>query len=169
MTMTSRLRKIMLTTHVASSVGWVGAVASFLALAIAGLSSQDAQLVRAAYLVTGLIGWWVIVPLALASLVTGIIQSLGTEWGLVRHYWILVKLVMTTLATLLLLLHMQPISHIAGIAAATDLAPMDLRSLRVQLVIEASAALLALLVMTALSVYKPRGLTLYGWRKLSAR
>ena len=30
---------------------------------------------------------------------------------------------------------------------------------------DASAAVLALLVATTLSVYKPRGVTPYGWRK----
>ena len=50
MTMTPRLRKFALTAHVTCSVGWLGAVAGFLALAVAGLTSQDAQMVRAAYL-----------------------------------------------------------------------------------------------------------------------
>ena len=45
-------------------------------------------MVRAAYLVTALIGWLVIVPLSFAVLVTGLVQSLGTEWGLFRHYWV---------------------------------------------------------------------------------
>src|SRR5882757_1811341 len=99
MTMTPSLRKFTLTAHVISSVGWLGAVAGFLALAIAGLSCQDAQMVRAAYLAMKLTAWFVIVPLAFASLLTGIVQSLGTEWGLFRHYWVLTKLAITLLAT----------------------------------------------------------------------
>ena len=50
MTMTPRLRKLALTTHVTFSVGWLGVVVAYLALAIAGLTSHDAQMVRAAYL-----------------------------------------------------------------------------------------------------------------------
>lgn len=165
MTMTPWLRKLALTAHVASSVGWLGAVAGFLALAIAGLRSQDAQMVRAAYLSMGLTGWCVIVPLSLASLLTGIVQSLGTRWGLFRHYWVLVKFLMTLLATAILLLHMRPISYLAGVAAETTLSGGDLRGLRLQLVADAGAALLVLLVATTLSVYKPQGLTRYGWRK----
>ena len=68
MTMTPRLRQFALTAPVTSSVGSLGAVAGFLALAVAGLTSQDAQIVRAAYLATELITWFVIVPLSLASL-----------------------------------------------------------------------------------------------------
>ncbi|MET0397354.1 MAG: hypothetical protein ABW277_11060 [Longimicrobiaceae bacterium] len=165
MTMTPRLRRLALTVHVASSVGWLGAVASFLALAVAGLTSPDAQVVRAAYLATEVTTWLVIVPLSVASLLTGLVQSLGTPWGLFRHYWVLAKLVLTLVATLLLLLHAQPIGYVAGVAAETTLSGGDLRGLRIQLVADAGAALLVLLVATALSVYKPRGMTRYGWRK----
>jgi hypothetical protein len=164
--MTPGLRKFALTAHVTFSVGWLGAVTGFLALALAGLVSQDPQLVRAAYIAMELMGWFVIVPLSLASLLTGLVQSLGTTWGLFRHYWVLIKLVITVFATILLLVHMQPISHMAGAAVETTLSSTDLRSVRVQLVADAAAALVALLVTTALSVYKPRGITPYGWRKL---
>jgi len=165
MTLTPRLRKLTLTAHITSSVGWLGAVVVFLALAIAGLTSQDAQMVRAAYLAMELTGWYVIVPLSLASLLTGPVQSLCTEWGLFRHYWILVKLLITLLATIVLLVHMQPIDYMATAAAETTLSSADLRGMRVQLVADAGAALLVLLVATAMSVYKPRGLTSYGRRK----
>ncbi|OAH10456.1 hypothetical protein [Streptomyces jeddahensis] len=165
MTMTPGVRKLALTAHVASSVGWLGSVAAFLALAVAGLTSgQDAQRARGAYLAMELTGWYVIVPLAFASLLTGLIQSLGTTWGLIRHYWVLAKLVLTVLATLLLLLHMQVAGHVADEAVTTDLSGADLGGLRIQLVADARAALLVLLVATGLSVYKPRGMTRYGWR-----
>ena len=166
--MTPRLRKFALTAHVTTSVGWLGAVAVFLALAVAGLRSRDAQMVRAAYLAMELTGWFVIVPLGLASPLTGLIQSLGTMWGLFRHYWVLVKLLITIPSTLVLLLHMQPTSRLAGVAAATTLSGADLRGLRIQLVADAGAALLVLLVATTLSVYKPWGLTRYGQRKQHA-
>jgi hypothetical protein len=93
--MTPGLRKFALTSHVTSSVGWLGAVGAFLALAIAGVTSQNAQTVRAAYLAMHMTTWFVIVPLCLAALLTGIVQSLGTTWGLFRHYWIVTKLVLT--------------------------------------------------------------------------
>lgn len=134
MTMTPSLRKFALTAHVTSSVGWLGAVASFLALAVAGLTSQDALTVRAAYLAMDMITGFVIVPLSLASLLTGLVQSLGTAWGLFRHYWILAKLLLTILATLILLLHTRPISYMAEVAAETTLASVDHGKLRIQLV-----------------------------------
>jgi hypothetical protein len=169
MTMGPGLRKLGLTAHVTSSVGWLGAVAGFLALAVAGLTSHDAERVRAAYLAMELTAWWVLVPLSLASLLTGLVQALGTAWGLLRHYWIVAKLVLTAFATLLLLLHTRPIGYLARVAAETTLAGDELRGLRLRLVADAGAALLVLLVTTALSVYKPRGVTRYGQRNPPAR
>ena len=165
MIMTPGLRKLALTTHVTSSVGWLGSVAAFLALAIAGLGSEDSQMVRAAYLAMHLTTWFVIVPLSVASLLTGLVESLGTTWGVFRHYWVVTKLLLTTLATIILLVHTQPIGRVALVAAQTPLASGDLRQVRLQLVGDAAAALFVLLVTTALSVYKPWGMTPYGIRK----
>jgi len=167
--MTPRLRKLVLTAHVTLSVGWLGAVAAFLALAVSGLVGRDAQLVRADYLAMDLIGWYVIVPCSLAALFVGLVQSLGTEWGLFRHYWVLVKFVLTVAATGLLLLHMQLVSYLSSVAANTALSGGDLRDLRLQLVGDAGAALLVLLAATALSIYKPRGMTRRGRRAQRAR
>lgn len=166
MTMTPRLRKAMLTAHVAFSVGWIGAVATSLVLAVAGLTSQDAQRVRAVYLTMELIGWYALVPFSLGSLVSGILQSLGTRWGLFRHYWVLMTLLMNLFASTVLLLYMQTLSYLAGIAAKTPFTSSDLHQLKdPSPLIHASAALLLLLVATALSVYKPAGMTRYGRRK----
>jgi hypothetical protein len=164
--MTPRLRKFALTAHVTSSVGWLGAVAAFLALVVAGLTSQDAQMARAAYLAMELTGWFVIVPLSFASLLTGLVQSLGTEWGLFRHYWVLFKLLINVFANIVLLMYMQTLDYFAGVAADTTLSSGDLRVLRdPSPVLHASLALLLLLVAVTLAVYKPPGMTRYGARK----
>jgi hypothetical protein len=165
MIMTPGLRKFALTAHVISSVGWLGAVAGFLALAVSGMTSQDALMVRAAYLAMELTTRFVIVPLAFVSLGSGVVSSLFTRWGLLRYYWVLVKLVITILATLILLVHTQPIELLAGVAAKTVVVGADLQSQQRLMVIASGAALVVLIVLTALSVYKPAGMTPYGWRK----
>ena len=163
--MTPGTRKVALIAHVTFSVGWLGSVAAFLELAIAGLVSKDPQVVRASYLAMEVIGWFVIVPLSFASLLSGLVQSLGTTWGLFRHWWVVIKLVMTVLATVILLVHMQPVGHLADAVAAATLAGGELRGLRVQLLADAGAAIIVLLIATTLSIVKPRGLTRYGWRQ----
>ena len=166
MIMTSRVRKFALTAHVTASVGWLGAVGGFLALSVVGLASQDAQTVRAAYIAMESSGWYVLVPASLASLLTGLVQALGTQWGLFRHYWVLAKLGINVFATIVLVMYMQTLDYLAGVAAATTVSSDGLRGLRSPSpVLHAGVALLLLLVATTLSVYKPRGMTRYGQRK----
>jgi hypothetical protein len=165
MIMAPGLRKFALTAHVISSVGLLGAIAAFLALAVAGLTSRDDQMVRAAYLAMELIARFVILALALASLLTGLIQSLGTPWGLFRHYWVLIKLLLTILATIGLLARLELVSHAARLSAETIIARADLHAAGIQLVIHASGGLLVLLAPAILSVYKPTGMTRYGWQR----
>jgi hypothetical protein len=162
MTMTPGLRKLVLTAHITSTVGWLGAAAGFLALAVAGQTSEDARMVRAVYLAAEPITWFALVPLSLASLLTGIVQSLGTPWGLFRHYWVLFKLLLTVFATVILMQYTRTVSDMAGVAAETGSAdPGGLGSY----ILHSGVGLLVLLVTTILSVYKPRGMTPYGWRK----
>lgn len=163
MTMTPGLRKLALTAHLTSSAGWLGAVMAYLALVVAALRSLDAQGVRAAWIAMDLIGRLAIVPLALASLLTGLLLALGTPLGLFRHYWVLFKLLLTVVATVILLAHVRTVSYLAGAAAGMNDAMLG--GLRGEL-LHAGGGLLVLLVTTVLSVYKPRGITPYGWRKL---
>ena len=154
-----------LTAHVTASVGWVGALAVFLVHALASLISQDAQMVRAASLAMGLTAWFVILPLSLASFATGIVQALGTSLGLFRHYWILFKLLLTAVATIVLLLKLGSISSLTDLAAGMTLSSTDLVGLRTSLMVHAAGGLLVLLTATALAIYKPSGMTRYGIRK----
>ncbi|HEV7166001.1 MAG TPA: hypothetical protein VGO35_11505 [Gammaproteobacteria bacterium] len=158
-------RKLALTVHVATSVAWLGAVACFLALAIAGVVSRDPQAVRAAYLAMDLITLFVIVPLAFASLLSGLVCSLGTTWGLFRYYWVLLKLLITPLATIVLLMHTQPIGFLADAATKTAMFGAGLYGMQVLMVVVSAGAVLVLLLLTLLAVYKPKGMTRYGWRK----
>jgi hypothetical protein len=164
--MSTGVRKLALTAHVTASVGWLGAVAAFLALAVVGLTSQDTQTVRAAYIAMDLTGWFVIVPLSFASLLTGLVEALGTKWGLFRHYWVLAKLLINVFANIVLLMYMPTLSYLAGEASDARLSGSDLGGVRdPSPVLHSSAALLLLLVALVLGVYKPRGMTQYGWRK----
>ena len=169
MSLSGGVRRFGLTAHVALSVGWLGAVAGFLVLALSGLTNPDPQVVRAVYVSMELLGWCLIVPLSLGSLLSGVIQGLGTPWGLLRHYWVLIKLLITPLATLILLVHMQPIREVAEVARQTLMSQSDLNQLRVQIVVDAAAGAFVLLVATTLSVYKPRGMTAHGRRGTIAR
>lgn len=151
----------MLTTHITFSVGWIGTVVAFLSLAIAGLLGGD-QVVRASYIAMEVIARFVIIPFCFASLLTGLIQALGTPWGLFKHYWVVVKLILTGIATIVLLLHMKPISLLGETAIQKYLSYEELRSLRIRILADAGAAIFVLLAITTVSVYKPWGKIQFG-------
>ncbi|MEH0823793.1 MULTISPECIES: DUF2269 domain-containing protein [unclassified Micromonospora] len=160
MTMSPRLRKVVLTTHVATSVGWLGAVLAYLALDITAVTSQNVQTVRGAYAAMEVIVLYAIVPLALASVLIGTVNALGTPWGLFRHYWVLVKLLLTVFAATILLLETQTVSYLAQ-AAASSADPRELPGT----LLHSVGGLVVLILTVILSVFKPQGVTRYGWRK----
>jgi hypothetical protein len=161
-TLSPPLRKLALTVHLTSSVGWIGAVVAYLALGVAAVTSSDVQTIRAVWTAMDLTGWWVIVPLAIAALLTGLVMSLGTRWGLFRHYWVLISLGLTLVCTVVLLVHMPTVTTMAAFAQTADVD--ELRALGGDLV-HPGIGLVLLLLITGLNVYKPAGLTPYGWRK----
>ncbi len=176
--MRPRLRKLGVTAHVACSVGWLGADAGFLALAIVGLLSPEIQMVRSAYLAMDLIGWFVIVPSSFAALLTGLLLALGTPWGLFRHYWIVTKFLLTIGAIIVLLVHTNAMreaaTRVSGAAGETlsglrahlaaSGAGGHMVDLQLQLAVAAGAGLLVLLTTTTLGVYKPWGKTRHARR-----
>ena len=159
--MTPNLRKFSLTVHVTCSLGWIGAAFAYLALGIAAGTSHDPLIIRTSWLAMDLVGWYVIVPLAIGSLLTGILMSMGTRWGLLRHYWVLIALVLTTFATAVLLLHMPTVSATAEVSRRADDAGLDALGGDV---IHPGLGVLVLLTVAVLNVYKPRGVTPYGRR-----
>jgi hypothetical protein len=154
-------RKLFLTVHVISSVGFLGAVAGFLALAIVGINTTDHLTTAAAYIGMRIVTWDVIVPLTATTLAIGIVQSLGTPWGLFRYYWVIIKLALTLIAGLVLMLRTPTIDALSAAALrGADLSAV--MSDRIAMVLHGAGGLAVLVVVTVLSVYKPRGLTRYG-------
>jgi uncharacterized membrane protein len=163
MLMRPSVRRLALTAHITASVGWVGAALVFLAVAALGLTSGEALVVRGAYMVMEPAAWLVLLPLAVASLLTGIVISLGTPWGLFRHYWVVLKLLVTVFSTAVLLVYMQTFREMAGVAADPGVALARVRN--PSPVLHAILALVLLMTATVLAIYKPLRLTAYGTRK----
>ena len=161
--MSRRARRLALTAHIVSSVGWLGSVVAFLGLATVAATTQDQRTLQAVYVVAEPIVWFVVVPFASASLLTGLVSALGSAWGLFRHYWVIFKLLLNLLATTLLLLYTPTVGYLADVAAGQT---GDFAALRSPtFLLHAGGALLVLLVATVLAVYKPRGMTAYGRRR----
>lgn len=161
------VRKLVLSVHLTVSVGWIGAAAAYLALDVATATTNDPPVLRAAYLGMDLILRSVIVPLAVATLISGIVISLGTRWGLFRHYWVVISLALTVLATVVLLSETRTVSALARVAADPSTTAEQLAVLHNTLV-HSIGGILLLGAILVLNVYKPRGVTRYGWRKQQA-
>ena len=133
----------------------LGAAVVFLALAAIGLMSPDERTVRGAYLVMAPAAWLVLVPLAHASLLSGIALSLGTPWGLFRHYWVIFKLTITAFSTVVLLIYMGTFRQMTAVAADPVVELGLVRN--PSPLVHAVLALVLLVTATVLAVYKPFG------------
>jgi hypothetical protein len=155
-----RARKVLLIVHLAVSVGWMGAAASYVAINVYAFTGTDQQTIRSAYLVMPVIARGVLVPLAVATVVTGVALALGTSWGLMRHYWVTISLGIATFAAAILILHLPAIDSLAAKAGDPNIRVSDLGGD----LFHSLGGLIVLTVPLVLNVTKPRGLTRYGWR-----
>ena len=138
-------RKSWLLLHVITSVGWLGVTVGNLVLAVVG----RAELYRAMVLLAD----FVVLPMGVGALVTGVVLSLGTRWGLVKHRWVLVKFVLTVIAVVATTFSLR--SELRE--AADGVAGADTSVLAACCV-----SLTRYVVNTALSVFKPWGRTRWG-------
>ncbi|WP_406138176.1 DUF2269 domain-containing protein [Streptomyces sp. NBC_01089] len=147
------VRRAVLVVHVAVSVGWLGLTVGLLALGITAYTCADASVTEAAYRSMKVFGDWLVIPIGLLTLISGVVLSLGTHWGLARHRWVWVKfwLTLVTLAASALALRPQ----INGAAASGHHPDLSLVS-------APTVASSAYFFMTAISVLKPWGLTARG-------
>lgn len=159
------VRKAALAIHLAVSVGWIGAAAAYLALAIRAMSNPQAAIIRSSWSTFAFLGWYVLVPLALLTLATGLLMAAGTRWGVLHHYWVVISLLLTVLAVAVLVSHMGDVTARMQATATGSADPAGLASE----VLHSGLGLLVLLVVHTLNVYKPRGLTRLGWRAQERR
>lgn len=156
MQMTPTTRKVVLAGHLSVSVGWIGAAAAYLCLGIAAEVSGDGELIRGSWIAMDAVGWFVIVPMAIASLISGVVMAVATRWGLLRHYWVLFSLTLTLFATAVLVLHMPTVSSQADVARVADEAGLEALGGDVG---HPAIGLVVLLAVHVLNVFKPRGTT----------
>ena len=162
MVMTPAVRKFALSVHLTLSVGWIGAVAGYLALGITAVRSEDVDTIRSAWTAMEITGWYAIVPLALGSLLTGLVMALGTKWGLFRHYWVAISFVLTVFSAVVLVMHMPDVTATADVARRSEGAALEALGGDLG---HPGIGLAILVAIQVLNIYKPRGLTRYGWRR----
>ncbi|MEV4343087.1 hypothetical protein AB0J83_01210 [Actinoplanes sp. NPDC049596] len=143
-----RRRKLWLLLHILSGGIWIG-VDVMVAVLVGAGAVQEGDSRALAYRALGTFVIWPMLTSALICLITGVLLGLETKWGLVRYWWVAVKLVLNlVLCTLILVLLRPMMPEIRAYEEGLDTS---------SLIFPPTVSLTALSVATVLSVYKPWG------------
>lgn len=160
-------RQWLLLAHVVLSLGWMGAGAANLVLAITARRTHDSALRRSCYKLIDVIDFALVIPLAFGALVSGVVISLATKWRLLRHWWVLIKLVVTVAVIVFSTFGVGV--WVEQSIAATAESRAGMSPVAVELVVGASANIAAFLFMTWVSITKPWSRTPWSLRALGRR
>lgn len=153
-----RTRRAVLVTHIVSASAWIGIDVVVAILVATSMMTDDAQTQAVAYQTLGIVAVWPMFLAGLGCLVSGLLLGLGTKYGLLRYWWVAVKLCLNIVLTTLVLVALRPgIDELAEFGRLTlgggTPDPVDTS----QLVFPPSVSLSALTIAVALSVFKPWG------------
>ncbi|MEV4333868.1 DUF2269 domain-containing protein [Streptomyces sp. NPDC049597] len=152
------VRRGILVVHVAASAGWLGLTLGLLALALTAFTTGSVPAIEASYLSMKVFTDWLVLTLAFLTLFSGLVLSLGTKWGLARHWWVFIKFWLTLATTTASVLALRPGVNEAAGSVASGAVVADPRDL----VMGPAVSLAAYLFMTVISVLKPWGTTRRG-------
>jgi hypothetical protein len=140
-----------LTAHILGSVGWFG-IAVFVLFAFVVSEATGDRALATGMLRTIETIPWLSIPVGAAAVATGVVLSLGTKWGLVRHWWVVAKIIIAIVVIVTDALVISAAAHDHLVHAT---APGDLYGPTIAHTVVLGAA-------TLLSVLKPRGRTPWG-------
>jgi hypothetical protein len=157
--LTPAARKALLVLHAICGIGWMGVDIALLVLLITARTTDDAALVVSGFNAIRMIVPIAVPPLSLGILMTGLILGLGTRWGLVRYWWVLVKLLLSLVMTVLVFVSLVPgVNSIAVLSATTtsaDAVRASLGTLPTMLLFPPVVSFLMLGAAAILSIFKP--------------
>lgn len=153
-----RLRKATLVLHVVCGVGWMGADIVLFILLLTGLTTDDGATAAACYRAVAVFVPVAVPVLSLGMLATGLLLGWGTKWGLLRYWWVLVKLALATIMVVLVFVSLVPgVRDLedADAAMSADAVRDSLGSAPDQMMFPPVVSFLMLATAAILSVYKP--------------
>lgn len=162
-----RVRRTFLVIHIASAAAWLGLTLGLLALAVTAVTADPVpagptapgEPIEAAVRSMRVFTEWLVLPLGLLTLGSGLVLALGTPWGLARHRWVLTKFLLTLATVTATALALRP-----GIAEAADTVAAGAVPPAGELLGGPVVSFCAYLLMTVVSVLKPWGPTRRGRR-----
>jgi hypothetical protein len=151
------VRKVILVVHIVSAGAWIGIDVIVGVLVIAGFFSSDPSVHGLAYQALGTFAVWPMLTAGLVSLASGLLLGLGTRYGLIRYWWVAVKLVINVVLCGLIVFALEPgmaeVAEHGRILASGGVSPLDVSSL----FFPPAVSLTTLTFATVLAVFKPWG------------
>jgi len=151
------LRRTTLVLHIVAAGAWIGIDVIVAVLVLAGWSSGAVAVRSLAYQALATFVVWPMLTAGLVCLATGLVLGLGSKWGLVRYWWVAVKLALNLVLCTLIVLVLQPgMDEVAGygqdlLTGSPDPGPVS------TLFFPPAVSLTALALATVLGVFKPWG------------
>jgi hypothetical protein len=167
-----RLRKAALVLHIVSGIGWMGADIVLFILLITGLTTDDGALAAACYRAVAVFVPLAVPALSLTMLATGLLLGWGTKWGILRHWWVVVKLALAVVMVVLVFVSLLPgVNDLTN--ADTTMSASAVRdglgSAPEQMLYPPVVSFLMLATAAVLSVYKPWRQTPWSGARRTAR
>jgi len=161
-------RKLTLTIHIITALGWIGVDFVLFVFAVTGMTSDDPTTLAMCYRAIDLFAVVLLLPLGLLSLASGLLLGWGSKYGILRYRWVFWKLVLNLVLTTLVVVLLRPAVSDAADAVAGPTATLNDRLDQAQsnLIFPPTVSITALTIATVLAVYKPWGRTKYGRRRL---
>ncbi|WP_340682674.1 hypothetical protein LCL61_28945 [Amycolatopsis coloradensis] len=156
-------RKLWVMLHVGLSVSWLGIAISMVVLSTVGYATENAELRHGAYELMHIFDLFIVIPTMMLSIITGLVVSLGSKWGLAKHWWVLLKLVIALGIPAVAIVESQWVQELAErtLDPAAEPGATGLTLMICMIVFSA-----ALWTATYLSVFKPGGKTRWGKKNI---
>src|ERR1700754_953813 len=106
--LSGRPRKAALVTHIVSAGTWFGMDIVMAVLVFTAIGTDSDQTRAVTYQALAMFAVWPMAIAGLACLASGVLLGLGSKYGLVRYWWVAVKLFLNVLLSTLVLVLLRP-------------------------------------------------------------
>jgi hypothetical protein len=162
-------RRATLVTHLVAGGAWIGIDVIVAVLVCTGRFAADVHLRGVAYQALAAFVVWPMLTSGLVCLVTGLILGLGTKWGLLRYWWVAVKLTLNLVLSTLIVVSLQPgMEEVAAYGRDLPSGRADPAAVS-RLFFPPAVSLTTLTLATVLAVTKPWGRIPIRWTRRKRR
>ena len=94
--------------HIVSGGAWIGIDVAMGVVIFTALLAEDGNTRALCYRALELFAVWPLLTAGLLSLASGVVLGLGSKWGLIRYWWVAIKLVLNVVLVALVPVLLRP-------------------------------------------------------------